>query len=153
MNYEARKIRRKQLRMLAPATQIVVAVVLLLLSSLALYAAAAEWVERAVLSSAITLMTVALSARTVLRSGYDSELDEHDRQMRHYAIATGGVVPVMVLALYTIGLSETDALWRPVSKVEWGAFGMFMLGATIQCAIIAAARKTPSYAAELDEND
>ncbi|MCA0910966.1 hypothetical protein [Qipengyuania gaetbuli] len=153
MTYESRKIRRKQLPMLAPTTQIALAVLLLSLSSIALYAAVAGWVDRAIFSSTITLLTVALTARSALRSGYDSELDEHDRQMRYYAIATGGVVPVVALAAYTVGLSATDALWRPVSQVEWGAFGMFMLGATIQCAIIAAARKTPAYAADLDEND
>ncbi|MXO50090.1 hypothetical protein GRI42_02080 [Erythrobacter gaetbuli] len=153
MSYEPKEVRRKQLRMLAPATQIALAVLLLALSSLALYAAAAGWVDQTVMSTFIVLMTLVLSSRSALRSGNDSQLDEHDRQMRYYAIATGGIVPVLTLAGYSLFLSAGDTLWRPVSKVEWGAFGMFMLGATIQCAIIAAARKTPAYAADLDFDD
>ena len=153
MKYPPKESRRKQLRMLAPTTQIALAAILMSLSSLALYAAAAGWVDKAMLSSCLVLMTVILSTRSALRSGNDSQLDEHDRQVRHYAIATGGMVPVVVLAGYSLLLSAGDTLWRPVSQVEWGAFGMFMLGGTLQCAIIAAARKTPSYAADLDEND
>ena len=153
MPYDPWNTRREQLPVFAPATQIALALLLLLAGVACLYGAAVGLIDKTVPSSAVVMLTVALSLKTSLRGGSDGELDERDRALRYYAIATGGIIPVIVLAIYSLFASSFDRLWRPIEAVEWGVFGQIMLSSTLLCAIIAAARKTPAYVSDLDDED
>lgn len=153
MPYEPYNSRSENFYLIAPRWQILLSAALFVFGCLALYLAAIRIVDRELISSGVVILTTGLSLFSSLRSGPDGVLDERERGIRNYAIAGGASCVVIGFAVYMLFASAFEALWVPSAGFQFGALGQFMLSATLQIAIFLAARETPPYAADLDEDD
>ncbi len=81
-------------------------------------------------------------------------LDERQSIVLANATSTGALLSSAIVALWCvlIGISE-KGLWYPVSSLEWQTLGFFLFGLVAQISNIATAMMTPSYAAELLDDD
>lgn len=136
--------------LLAPRWQIVLAALLALAGGMALWLAATADTERTMFPAYVVIMSTLLSLFSSLRSGQHEGLDERETRIRDSAIAGGASSVVILTAVYLLFASTLDALWLPLERFQFGAVGLVMLAATLQLAIIFAALRTPSYAADLE---
>lgn len=85
----------------------------------------------------------------------DAPLDEREKALAWKTVAIGGMVPLVLVALYMLFLGPfaDNGLWSPQTKAHWQATGFFILGLSTQITNIASALMTPSYAAEFDLDD
>ena len=153
MTYDPAKMRAQSMPMIAPRTQMLLAGVLLTLGCVVMVLAAQGVLEDEFFASAIVIATTVFSLYSSLRSGREGQLDEWENATRNYAIGGGASTVVLGFAIYSVFASNLEFLWRPVADYEFGVLGMFMLAATMQIAVILAARRTPAYAADLDDDD
>jgi hypothetical protein len=81
--------------------------------------------------------------------------DERERAIFWKATAIGAFVSCVLAAgwLMFLGNFADDGMWMPDRREAWRAAGMFILGLFVQIANIAVAWMTPSYAAELLDDE
>jgi len=82
-------------------------------------------------------------------------LDEREWGVFWKAMAIGAFVPCVLAGLWLmlLGAFADQGMWYPDRSEEWQATGMFILGLMIQVTNIAKAWLTPSYQAELDDEE
>ncbi|MBU7580514.1 MAG: hypothetical protein KAF27_08580 [Porphyrobacter sp.] len=82
-------------------------------------------------------------------------LDEREWGVFWKAMAIGAFVPCVLVGLWMmlLGPLADQGMWYPDRPEEWQAAGLFILGLTVQISNIAKAWMTPSYAAELLDDD
>lgn len=85
----------------------------------------------------------------------NAPLDERERAIFWKAMAIGAFVPCVLAALWALFLASfaDQGMWHPDRPEEWRAAGFFLLGLTSQISNIASAWMTPSYAAELLDDE
>lgn len=81
----------------------------------------------------------------------NAPLDEREQAIFWKAMAIGALVPSVMAALWALFLASfaDQGMWYPDRPEEWRAAGFFILGLTSQISNIANAWMTPSYAADL----
>lgn len=98
------------------------------------------------------------SAHTLLvraKHGGNAPLDERERAVATEAAAVGGYTASSLAALWflLLGVFAEHGMWFPQQPIEWQALGFFMIGLATQITNIAAAWRTPPYAADLADED
>jgi hypothetical protein len=81
--------------------------------------------------------------------------DERERALATEAMAVGGYSAATLVAVWflVLGVFADAGMWFPQSSREWQALGFFVIGLTTQITNIAAAWRTPPYAADLLDED
>jgi hypothetical protein len=100
----------------------------------------------------------AASTHTVIveqRKRGNAPLDERERAIFWKATAIGAGVPCVLAACWVmlLGNFADQGMWQPDRPEEWRASGFFILGLMSQIANIASAWMTPSYAADLLDDE
>lgn len=85
----------------------------------------------------------------------DAPLDERERAIAWKSMAIGAFVPCVLVGMWALLLGNfaDNGLWYPDQSSEWQALAFFILGLMSQITNIATAWLTPSYAAELLDED
>lgn len=85
----------------------------------------------------------------------NAPLDERERAIFWKATAIGAFVPCVLVAGWAmlLGNFADQGMWYPDRTAEWRASGFFILGMMSQIANIANAWMTPSYAADLLDDE
>jgi len=99
--------------------------------------------------------TLALKLTGDWRSRRHDPLDERERAIYWKANAVGTGLPLIGVAIWLLLLSGfADAgLWWPSRDFEFSGLAFFLLAAMLQLAMIVIGLSTPSYAADIDEDD
>ena len=82
-------------------------------------------------------------------------LDERELAIYWKANAIGAMIPLIGVAVWSLFLGNFAdfGMWYPREKFEWVALCFLLLGLMTQIGLIVTGWLTPSYAADLDEND
>ncbi len=85
----------------------------------------------------------------------DAPLDERERVIAWKSMAIGAFVPCAIVGMWALLLGNfaDNGLWYPDQSSEWQVLAFFILGLMTQITNIATAWLTPSYAAELLDED
>jgi hypothetical protein len=81
--------------------------------------------------------------------------DEREDALHWKALAIGVSIPLTLLVVWMLllGAFADDGMWHPVGQDDWTAVATFALGLAGQLASIVKARMTPSYAADLLDDE
>ena len=85
----------------------------------------------------------------------ENPLDEREAAIMWKANAWGAIVPLVVIVLYTLLLSNfaDDGWWVPAENYEWKAVSLTVLAAWGLISLIVDGWLTPNYVADLDDED
>lgn len=138
-------------RLLGPRVSIVRNVALMTIAIGGLVAVTQGQKEGQIAVILATLLSLGQGAWTRTRQ---VPLDEREDAILAKATAVGLLLIMAMVAFWcvAIGISE-KGLWFPDAALEWQTLGLLLFGLTAQTTGIAAALMTPSYAADLLDDD
>lgn len=82
-------------------------------------------------------------------------LDERERAIYWKANALGAMIPLLAVAVWALFVGTIDSLsvWQPEEGFQWVAITFLLLGLMTQIGVIVTASMTPSYAADLVDDE
>lgn len=141
--------------LIGPKMKIFAALVFMALSCMGFYLAAIgeEVGQGIVFAAAMASLAIKLSSDYKARG--NGPLDERERAIYWKANAIGAMIPLLAVAIWTLNIGSIDSIdiWRPREDFQWVAVTFLLLGLMTQIGIVVTGWLTPSYAADLDEND
>lgn len=140
---------------IGPKTTIVATLIFISLTAIGMYLT----VQGAKVGQGIVFSAAMGSLAIKLFNDYkergNGPLDERELAIYWKANAIGAMIPLIGVAVWSLFLGNLAdfGMWYPREMFEWVTLSFFLLGLMTQIGLIVTAWLTPSYAADLDEND
>ena len=145
--------RPRNLALTGPLMSIIVNLFLVLVAIAGVVAAANGLKAGQMLVFAAMIWSTTHTVLVRAKHGGNAPLDERERALANEAGLVGGYTTSSLAAIWflLLGAFADNGMWFPRQPIEWQALGFFMIGLTTQITNIAAAWRTPPYAADLDD--
>jgi|JI8StandDraft_2_1071088.scaffolds.fasta_scaffold85293_2 hypothetical protein len=145
--------RPRNLALTGPLMSIIVNIFLVLVAIAGVVVAANGMKAGQMLVSSAMIWSTAHTLLVRAKHGGNALPDERERAVASEAMAVGGYTTSLLAALWflLLGAFADNGMWFPQQPIEWQAVGFFMIGLTTQITNIAAAWRTPPYAADLHD--
>lgn len=147
--------RPRNLALTGPLMSIIVNLLLIAVALAGLVAAANGLRFGQTLVFGAMFWSIAHTVHVRAKIGGNSPPDERERALSTEAAAFGGYLTAALVGIWFmfLGVFADHGMWIPQASREWQALGWFVIGLMTQATNIATAWNTPSYAADLMDED